>query len=151
MRVLACAVVVACLATACGPKRAPETMKWSQRVLVGALVGVLATSLGAAATAGNHDLKDTFIALDIASGVVGLGSVVVYLAADASDVDEPASTGSVKQDEAWQLTKTARTAAAKNDCDRVRKIDPVVKNLDASFYEVVFLRDAGIHRCLQAH
>ena len=146
MRVLACAVVVACLATACGPKRAPETMKWSQRVLVGALVGVLASSLGAAAQVGAS--KDTYLAADVTFGVIGLGSVLVYLAADASDVDEPPDQGAVKRDEAWQLTKTARTAAAKNDCDRVRKIDPVVRSLDSSFYEVVFLRDAGIKRCL---
>ncbi|HTR50440.1 MAG TPA: hypothetical protein VMJ10_07000 [Kofleriaceae bacterium] len=146
MRVLACAVVVACLATACGPKRAPETMKWSQRVLVGALVGVLATSLGAAAQVGVT--KDVWLAADVTFGVIGLGSVVVYLAADATDVDEPTNAGQVKQGEAWQLTKTAREAAAKNDCERVRKIDPVVKSLDASFHEVVFLRDVGIQRCL---
>ena len=146
MRFLASAVVVACLATACGPKRAPETMRWSQRVLVGALVGVLATSIGASAQVGVS--KDVWLAADVTFGVIGLASVAVYLAADASDVDEPSSAGQVKQNEAWQLTKTAREAAAKNDCDRVRKIDPVVHSLDASFHEVVFLRDVGIKRCL---
>jgi hypothetical protein len=142
-------VIVAMLACACEPKHAETTMKWSERTLVAGLVGVLATSLLVGAQSGAT--KDTLVGADVTFGAVALGSVIVYLVADASDVGPPADLQKAHQDEAWQATKRARDAAAHGDCERVKKLEPVVKSLDAGIYEMVFLRDVGIQRCLQAH
>lgn len=146
MRSAAIGVVIACLTGACGPQHAPVTMKWSERVLVGSLFGVLATSLGAAASKGST--KDAFVAADVSFGALGLGSVVVYLFADASDTGRPMTEREIRQDQAWQLTKRARTLARQGKCDRVREIEPRVEQLDPSFHDVVFVRDVAIARCL---
>jgi len=148
MRFVVGLVIVACLA-ACGPQHAPATMKWSQRTLVASLVGVLATSIGAAAGSQNATVKDAFIAADVSFGVIGVTSVVVYLAADASD-GRPMTEHERKQDEAWQLTKRARDQARKGNCKGVQQIEPRVQELDPSFHEVVFARDVAIKRCLAA-
>ncbi|HEY1554106.1 MAG TPA: hypothetical protein VGF94_04690 [Kofleriaceae bacterium] len=140
--------LVAVLACSCTPKQAQSTMKWSQGTLVVGLVGVLATSLAVGGSSGAS--KDALVGADVTFGLASLGSVVVYLLADANDVDEPANVQQVHQDEAWQATKRARDAAAHGDCDRVKRIAPMVKTLDAGLYEVVFLRDVGIQHCLQA-
>lgn len=122
-------------------------MKWSERVLVGSLVGVLATSIGAAAGSSNPDVKDAFIALDVTFGAVGLASVGLYLAADASD-GRPMTEREIKQDQAWQLTKRAREQARKGNCKAVQQIEPKVVELDPSFHDVVFARDVAIQRCV---
>jgi hypothetical protein len=122
-------------------------MKWSQRVLVASLVGVLATSIGAAATASSHDAKDAFIGADVACGIIGATSLGVYLAADASD-GRPMTEREIKQDQAWQLTKRAEDQARKGNCKSVLTIEPKVIELDPSFHDVVFARDVAIARCL---
>jgi hypothetical protein len=149
MRPVAVALVIACLCS-CGPQHAPETMKWSQRVLVVSLIGVLATSIGAAAGASNSTVKDVFIAGDIAFGAAAATSVVVYLGADASD-GRPMTERERKQDQAWQLTKRARDQARKGNCKAVQQIEPRVKEADPDFYDVVFMRDVAIQHCLAAH
>ena len=144
MRSIALALL---FAIGCNYQQAPSTMKWSQRAIVVSLVGVLATSLGAAAT--TKDTKDAFVIADVTFGAAALASVGVYLIADLNDV-KPMTEKERRQDQAWQLTKHARDAAAKNKCDNVKKIEPRVKDLDPSFYEVVFARDVAIQRCLKA-
>jgi hypothetical protein len=148
MRLVAACVLVAWLSAGCGHERAPTTMKWSQRVLVVSLIGVLATSIGAAAGSSNATVKDALIAADVTFGVAAATSVGVYLAADVSDDGPPMTERERKQAQAWQLTKRAREQARKGNCNAVAQIDPVVKAEDASFYEVVFLRDVAIRQCL---
>lgn len=142
MRSIALAVL---FAIGCNYQQAPSTMKWSQRAIVVSLVGVLATSLGAAAT--TKGTKDAFVAADVTFGVAALASVGVYLVADLND-EKPMTEKEKRQDQAWQLTKHARDLARKGKCDSVAKIDPRVKQLDPDFYEVVFLRDVAVARCL---
>jgi hypothetical protein len=141
-------VVLVCLAvllTGCGHEKAPTTMKWSERVLVGSLIGVIATSAAAAA---GGSTKDAFIAADVGFGVLAVASVGTYLAADLSDDGPPMTERERKQAQAWQLTKRAQVAARKDDCGSVAKIEPRVSDLDPSFHEVVFLRDVAIDHCL---
>ena len=149
MRFVAGLVIVGCLA-ACGPQHAPATMNWSQRALVVSLVGVLATSIGAAAGSSNSTVKDGFIAADVGFGVIGVTSVIVYLGADASDNGRPMTERERKQDDAWQLTKRARDQARKGNCKAVQQIEPRVRELDPSFHDVVFARDVAIQHCLAA-
>lgn len=144
-------LAVLSLVVACGYKNAPRTMRYCEFTIVGGLVGVMATSAGAAATSTNHTAKDAFIAADVGFGLLAVGAVVVYLLADASDTPPPAQSAQQRaQDEAWQMTKRAREAARQGDCGRVKRIAPAVKDKDAGFYDVVFIRDAAIARCLQA-
>jgi hypothetical protein len=50
--------------------------------------------------------------------------------------------------EVEQLTKTAATAALAADCETVKTIDAQVRAIDSGYYDTVFVRDAGIARCL---
>jgi hypothetical protein len=136
--------------TACGPKQdqSPRTMRYAQMAIVGGLIGVLGTSLGVAATTGGT--KDALIATDIGFGGVTAGALAVYLIADAYDVEPPVESAQQRaDDEAWQMTKRAKDAARAGDCERVKKIAPTVQAKDASFYDVVFMRDAAIQKCLK--
>lgn len=148
MRASALAIVL--LLAACGPKNAPRTMHYAQLTLTGALVGVLASSIAAAATKG--DTKTAMIGVDIGFGGIALASLGVYLIADVTDVPPPTQSAQQKADEeAWSMTKRAQEAARKGDCDRVKKIEPTVKDRDPSFHDTVFMRDAAIQRCLTGH
>ena len=144
MRVVAVTVLIAWLATACGPQHAPATMHRSEQGLVVSLFGVLASSLAMSVA---PDQKDWLITADVGFGAAAVTCLAVYLAADASD-GRPMTEREMKQDEAWQLTKRARDQARKGRCDAVQKIQPRVQDLDPSFYDVVFVRDVAIHRCL---
>ena len=145
-------LLVLALVWGCGPQKSPRTMRYAEITLTGSLVGVLATSLGAAATSMHPDIKDAMIATDIGFGALAVGSLVVYLVADIYDEEPSNQTAQQKADEeAWDMTKRARDAARKGDCERVKKIEPTVKAKDPSFHDVVFMRDAAIARCLQAH
>jgi hypothetical protein len=150
MRFVASLAFVAYLSAGCGHDHAPTTMKWSQRVLVVSLIGVLASSIGAAAGSRNATVKDAFIAADVTFGAAAATSVGVYLAADASDDGPPMTERERKQAQAWQLTKRAREQARKGNCKAVQQIEPVVKTEDPGFYEVVFMRDVAIRSCLSA-
>ncbi|MGE5184790.1 MAG: hypothetical protein ACM31C_22110 [Acidobacteriota bacterium] len=142
-------LAVLSLLAACGYRNAPRTMRYCEIAIVGGLVGVMATSAGAAATSTNPAAKDAFIAADVGFGALAIGAVVVYLLADASDVPPPAQSAQQRaQEEAWQLTKRAREAARHGDCGRVKKIAPAVKDRDSGFYDVVFMRDVAIQNCM---
>jgi hypothetical protein len=52
------------------------------------------------------------------------------------------------RDEAWEHTKVAAVAARTGDCDTVLVRNRIVRELDADFHALVFLRDAAIARCL---
>jgi hypothetical protein len=131
---------------ACGPKNAPRTMRYCEIAIVAGLVGVIATSTAASADPSH---KDAFIAADVGFGSIALAAVGVYLLADLSDVPPPPGTPQQRaQDDAWTLTKRAREAARKGECERVAKIAPTVKEKDPSFYDVVFMRDVAIQNCL---
>lgn len=77
------------------------------------------------------------------SGLIGMGLH-----------DKPRSEAQNRQDavvrkqDAWALTKTSAAAARRGDCDTVRKLDPQVLAVDATFHATVFLADLGIKRCL---
>jgi hypothetical protein len=47
-----------------------------------------------------------------------------------------------------ELTETAEQAARAGDCDTVRKLDPLARDVDANFHDTVFLRSDPIARCL---
>jgi hypothetical protein len=132
----------------CGYQKSPRTMHYAELTIVGSLVGVLASSIGIAATAGTG-AKDVMIGVDIGCGVVAGGALVTYLVADLYDEDEP--KGSVQQradEQAWEMTKRAREAARRGDCGTVKKIEPALAARDKSFHDVVFMRDAAIAKCL---
>jgi hypothetical protein len=126
-------------------------MHYAQLTLAASLLGVIAASAGVAVSGSNHTAKDALIGVDIGFGAIALGAVGVYLVADIYD-EEPKnqSAQSMADEAAWEMTKRAREAARAGDCARVKKIEPVVKQKDPSFHEVVFMRDAAILRCLQA-
>lgn len=124
-------------------------MHYAEITLAGSLVGVLATSIGVAAVSSHPDAKDAFIAVDIGFGAIATGALVTYLVADLYDEDEPKGTAQSRADEeAWAMTKRAREAARKGDCERVKKIEPVLAAKDKSFHDVVFMRDVAIAKCL---
>jgi len=143
-------LLVICL-VACGPKNAPRTMRYCEITIAGSLLGVIAASGGAAIAASQNSQtgKDVALGVDVGFGVIALGAVVTYLLADLSDVPEPSQTAQQRaQQQAWDMTKRARESARAGDCGRVKKIAPAVKDADPSFYEVVFMRDVAIQRCL---
>jgi len=144
-----CLAIILALA-ACGPQKSPRTMHYAELTIGASLIGVLATSLGAAATAGTG-AKDVLIGADIGFGCAAGVALGVYLVADVYDEEPKAQSAQSQADEAaWDLTKRAREAARTGDCARVKKIEPAVKDKDPSFHDVVFMRDAAIQRCLQA-
>ena len=141
-------IVLALTASACGYQKSQRTMHYAEMTIVGSLVGVLASSIGVAATAGTG-AKDVLVGVDVGCGVVATGALVTYLVADLYDEDEPKGTAQQRADEeAWQMTKRAREAARKGDCDRVKKIEPALAAKDKSFHDVVFMRDVAIAKCL---
>jgi hypothetical protein len=145
-------LVIALCLSGCGPQKSPRTMHYAQLTLTGGLIGVLASSLAVAATSQHPDVKDAMIGVDIGFGAIAVGSLLVYLVADIYDEEPPSQSAQTKADEeAWEMTKRAREAARKGDCERVKKIEPTVKAKDPSFHDVVFMRDVAIQRCLQAH
>ena len=145
-------LVIALCLSGCGPQKSPKTMRYAEITLTGSLVGVLASSLAVAATSQHPDLKTAMIGVDIGFGSLALGSLLVYLVADIYDEEPPSQSAQTRADEeAWEMTKRAREAARAGDCGRVKKIEPTVKAKDPSFHDVVFMRDAAILRCLQAH
>jgi hypothetical protein len=52
------------------------------------------------------------------------------------------------RDDAQLLLWDARTAARNGDCETVRKLEPLVRALDAEVYTSAFVADAGIKGCL---
>lgn len=123
---------------------------------------------GAAASASGALLLQSFegdddVPVNLAIGSVLLlygGGIVAALwggAAFAQYLDEEAPTrpppapGTVVREEraaAWALTKEAAAAARRDDCEAVRAAEVSVRDLDAEFHAVVFLRDVAIARCL---
>lgn len=47
------------------------------------------------------------------------------------------------------MTERAAAAARAGDCATVKKFDPAVDALDATYHDTVFVRDAAIARCLR--
>jgi hypothetical protein len=140
-------LLLICL-VACGPKNAQKTMRYSQFVVVGSLVGVAAAT-GGVAIAPNDTVKNVAIGFDVGFAALAITGVVVYLLADVNDVPEPSQTEQQRaQADAWNMTKRAREAARTGDCARVKKIAPAVKDADPSFYDVVFMRDVAIKTCM---
>ncbi len=123
-------------------------MRYSQFAIVGSLVGV-GVSSGMVAAAPSDTVKNVGVGLDVGFGALTLAAVVVYLIADLNDVPEPTQSAQQRaQQQAWDMTKRAREAARTGDCGRVKKIAPAVKDADPSFYDVVFMRDVAIQRCM---
>jgi hypothetical protein len=146
MRSLAWLAVVAL--AACGYQQSPRTMRACEFVIAGSLVGVLGTSIAAGPATGTT--KDVLVDADVSFAALTLTALAVYLVADYYDRPPPSQSAQQRADEqAWELTKRARDAARAGDCDRVKKIAPAVRDKDRGFYDVVFMRDVAIQRCLQ--
>ena len=61
----------------------------------------------------------------------------------------PSPPPTTSREQAWELTKQAQIAARAGRCDEVASLDARVQQLDKDFYDVTFLRDEAIRRCLQ--
>jgi hypothetical protein len=87
-------------------------------------------------------------ALAITAGVFGMAALLSGL----DHEEEPRRTVTVhtpdRREEAWELTKLAAAAARSGNCDLVLVNDKIVRDIDAEFHEVVFMRDVAIQRCL---
>lgn len=132
------------------------------KVGIGVGLGVLAIGgflvSGAAGPGGETDPEDYAGPFLIVGGIITAVSLGFYMARlDSSQAPAPAADPAAERaareraearDRAWQLTKQAAAAARAGDCATVVTHDATVKQLDADFHATVFLRDAGIARCL---
>lgn len=147
MRAIAGLLVVTCLG--CGGTSARRTMHRSELVIAGGLLGFLATSVVYNI---DQQAEHTIVPIMIGWGAVVVGALAVYLHAAMTEQDPPSSMAVQQADtEAWKYTERAETAARAGDCATVLKISPAVLHLDPDFHAKVFVRDAGIKRCLDNH
>ena len=113
-------------------------------------IGGVATIIAAAAvspyTERAHDLM-------IAGSLISAAGILTYAAHDLSapDVVYEYETRAAKHAR-WAriLTEHAAGAARNGNCARVRKFEPRVRVYDATYHDVVFMRDPEILRCLAA-
>lgn len=132
----------------------------TRQVVAGAGLGV--TAIGAAVLSADYARdQDNQSALTQRLGVTLLvGGVITMFVAAA--LDEHKDTPEVviyreppaprvdpeRNRAAWELTKVAQKSARHDDCERVKTVDPQVKDLDPDLHALVFMRDVAIQRCL---
>ena len=139
---LAVAVCAACTHAQAGHARtAGEVMAITG--VAGIMAGVLATRV----TPRGHDLVLGFSLLS------GAGIVSYAI----GELDDPALAGAPaetleQRHRRWAriLTQRAAGAAREGNCDRVRRLEPRVRDYDPELHDFVFLRDPEIARCLSA-
>lgn len=129
---------------------------------IGTLAGVGILSIGFALQAGafgpggETDPEDVaFIPLTIGA-LIAIPSLYVYVTAKDDDDAGPAAPvrdprtekRAADREQAWQRTKQAMEAARSGNCPTAVRLGSDVQELDADFYDSVFVRDAAIARCL---
>lgn len=109
--------------------------------------GVALTSTVAVAT---HDGEQSvpLTALAITSGAFALGALLAGLSHDTDERPTQHIGTPDHREEAWEYTKHAKAAARVGDCITVAAHARIVRELDAEFHTLVFMRDAAIVRCL---
>lgn len=88
----------------------------------------------------------------ITSGALALGALLAGLDHDGGERPRTVQTIRMpdRREEAWDLTQRAAAAARAGACDEVRRYRKIVLEVDASFHDKVFARDAAIARCIAA-
>jgi hypothetical protein len=77
------------------------------------------------------------------------GAESARLAREDARRDELKRAAAKARERAWSVTKQAAEAARAGDCATVADRDREVRELDAEFYEMVFVRDVAIEQCLE--
>lgn len=90
----------------------------------------------------------TVVATSAVFGYVQFGRCQQRRLAVGRERERLRQTRRAAREEANRLTKLAAAAARADDCATVRRQAPDVLALDPEFYEVVFMRDVAIRRCL---
>jgi hypothetical protein len=69
--------------------------------------------------------------------------------ASRAAIDTEPARRAASREAAYALTKQAATAARAGDCAKVKSLAGQVKEANAEFYDVVFVRDVAIAKCMR--
>jgi hypothetical protein len=111
------------------------------------VAGIIGGVLASRATPHGHDLVVGF-------SLVSAAGILAYAIGELND---PALAGAPpetleQRHRPWAkiLTQRAAGAAREGNCDRVRRLELLVRDYDPELHDFVFLRDPEIARCLSA-